>query len=164
MRLSTALAASLALHAVAASGLETLLAPAGNPPRAEGIDLTLHARLGPVLAQAAVPPRAATPPAPRLPALRYVDAAGLDVRPQIMVHVMPEYPPDLVSGARGRVVLELLIGADGLIDAVNVASARPAGVFDGAATQAFSRARFTPGMLKGKPVASRLLVEVTFGD
>jgi protein TonB len=88
----------------------------------------------------------------------------LDVRPQIKTHVMPEYPADLPAGVRGRVVLELRISADGTLDRVSVVRAAPRGRFEQATLKAFSTARFTPGMRKGKAVPSLLRIEVTFGD
>jgi protein TonB len=81
-----------------------------------------------------------------------------------MTHVMPEYPQEMLSGTKGRVVLRLYIGADGILDDVRVAHAQPAGRFDRAAVRAFAGARFTPGMKAGKPVATELLIEVTFGN
>jgi protein TonB len=93
----------------------------------------------------------------------YWPAERLDVRPQIKTHVMPEYPADLPSGVRGRVVLELRISADGGLDRVSVARAEPRGRFEEAALKAFSAARFTPGMRKGKAVPSLVRIEVSFG-
>jgi len=81
-----------------------------------------------------------------------------------MTHVMPEYPPEVLSGTKGRVVLRLFIGDDGRLDDVRVMRAQPAGLFDRAAVRAFAGARFTPGMKAGKPAATQLLIEVTFGD
>ena len=53
-------------------------------------------------------------------------SAELDQRPQIMVHVQPEFPPN-VSAQGGRVVLRLYIGDDGTVDEVAVrSSSRPA--------------------------------------
>ena len=86
------------------------------------------------------------------------------MRPLIMTHVMPEYPADIISGARGRVVLRLFISADGTLDNLQVAHAEPRGVFDQAAVDAFARARFTPGKKNGEAVPSLILIEVTFGD
>lgn len=94
----------------------------------------------------------------------YWAADRLDVRPQIRSHVMPEYPKDLPSGVRGRVVLELYIAPDGKLDRVRIASAEPRGRFEQAAVKAFSTARFTPGIRKGKAVSSLVRVEVTFGQ
>ena len=88
----------------------------------------------------------------------------LEVRPQIKTHVMPEYPADLPAGVRGRVVLELRISADGTLDRLSVARAEPRGRFEQATLKAFSAARFTPGMRKGRAVPSLLRIEVTFGN
>ena len=96
--------------------------------------------------------------------VRYWPAEKLDVRPQIRTHVMPEYPKDLPAGVRGRVVLELFIAADGTLDRVRVSRAEPRGRFEHATVKAFSRARFTPGLRKGRPVPSLVRIEVTFGD
>jgi len=93
----------------------------------------------------------------------YIPADQLDVRPLIMTRVMPQYPADIVSGVQGRVVLRLLISADGTLDSVQVADAEPRGVFDQAALEAFSSARFTPGKKNGQAVPSLILIEVTFG-
>lgn len=94
----------------------------------------------------------------------YWPVERLDVRPQIKTHVMPEYPADLPAGVRGRVVLELRISADGALDRVSVARAEPRGRFEQATLKAFSAARFSPGMRKGKAVPSLLRIEVTFGN
>lgn len=94
----------------------------------------------------------------------YWAAERLDARPQIRTHVMPEYPADLPAGVRGRVVLELFISADGTLDRVRIVRAEPRGRFEEAALKAFSAASFTPGMRKGKAVASLLRIEVSFGD
>ena len=95
---------------------------------------------------------------------RYWPAAGLEVRPQIMSHVMPEYPADVPAGVRGRVVLELFISKDGTLDRIRVARAEPRGRFEQAAIKAFSRARYAPGKRKGQAVPSLMRIEVTFGD
>lgn len=94
----------------------------------------------------------------------YWPAERLDARPQIKTHVMPEYPADLPAGVRGRVVLELFIAPDGKLDRIRVARSEPRGRFEQAAVKAFSGARFTPGMRKGKAVPSLLRIEVTFGN
>lgn len=110
------------------------------------------------MAQVRAPsPRRGAPP-------RYLPTAELDTRPQIMTQVHPEYPVELVSGTRGRVVLELYIAQDGTLDRLRVARAEPAGRFEASALKAFSGARFTPGMKKGKPVPSLIRIEVTYGN
>ena len=95
---------------------------------------------------------------------RYWKVDRLDVRPQVRTHVMPEYPADLPSGINGRVELELYISREGTLDRVRVVRAEPPGRFEKSAAKAFSAARFTPGMRKGKPVASLVRIEVTYGD
>jgi protein TonB len=166
--LGAALAVSLAGHA----GLAWYTGGLLSPLRAEQgrRPAPIQARLAGVV-ELAPRPQAAVPgtsnvgrPAPRLPGRPYILAELLDVRPLIMTHVMPEYPADIITGARGRVVLQLFISADGTLDSVQVAHAEPRGVFDQAAVDAFAKARFTPGKKDGEPVPSIMLIEVTFGD
>jgi periplasmic protein TonB len=167
-RLGAALAVSLAGHAGIAWYASGLLgSPRAEPGRRPA---PIQARLSDVI-EAVPRPKPAVQgsanvarPAPRLPGEAYIPAEELDVRPLIMTHVMPEYPADIISGARGRVVLRLFISADGTLDNVQVAHAEPRGVFDQAAVDAFARARFTPGKKAGEAVPSLLLIEVTFGD
>lgn len=172
-RFGAALACSLAAHAAAAWWLAGRLAPPAQA--AGGGGDTVRARLMPQAAAPAAdapapgPVKSARPAAdprkpPPAPAVRYYEAVELDVKPQVMTHVMPQYPEDVLTGTRGRVVLELYVGADGTVDRTRVALSEPAGRFDGAAARAFAAARFTPGVKSGKPVASKLLIEVTFGD
>jgi len=97
-------------------------------------------------------------------ATHYWPPRRLDVRPQVKTHVMPAYPKELPSGVRGRVVLDVFVSLAGAVDRVQVVRAEPAGRFEQSAVKAFAAARFTPGMRKGKPVPSRLRIEVTFGD
>jgi protein TonB len=111
-----------------------------------------------------LPGPAADAGAARGAAPRYRVAADLDVRPQIMSHVMPEYPRNILSGTKGRVVLDLFVSAKGTLDRIHVVKAEPPGRFEQAARQAFAGARYSPGLRKGKPVASRLRIEVSFGD
>jgi protein TonB len=108
--------------------------------------------------------RAAAPAAPTPPPKTYLALAELDVRPQIKMRVMPQYPEDVLPGTRGRVVLELLIAASGRIDGINVERAEPGGVFEEAAVKAFSGAVFSPAMRRGAPVPALMRVEVSFGD
>jgi protein TonB len=169
-RLGVALAVSLAGHAGVAWHAGGLLAPVRAEPGRR--PAPIQARLVAIVEPAPRPEHAAsagrarsvTQLAPRLPKQPYIPADELDVRPLIMTHVMPEYPADIVSGARGRVVLQLFISADGTLDGLQVAHAEPHGVFEQAALQAFAKARFTPGKKNGEAVPSLVLIEVTFGD
>lgn len=172
-RLGAAFAASLTAHVLLAWGLGALLGLPGVDAGGSLAGTTaVAARLlgGEQVAQAPAQPAAApagsggrravgTARAPR-----YLPAAELEARPQIMSRVNPEYPKDLVAGSRGRVVLELFIARDGTLDRVQVARAEPPGRFEDSALKAFSGARFTPGMKNGIPVPSLMRIEVTYGD
>lgn len=97
-------------------------------------------------------------------ATHYWPPRDLDVRPQVRTHVMPEYPRDLPAGVRGRVVLDVFVSLSGKVDRVSIVRAQPPGRFEQSAIKAFSAARYSPGMRKGKPAPSRLRIEVSFGD
>ena len=62
----------------------------------------------------------------------------------------------------GIVVLRLLISEKGAVDNVAVVRAEPRGIFEQAAIEAFSKARFSPGLAAGTPVKSQITVEVQF--
>jgi len=98
---------------------------------------------------------------PPAPAPRYYLAAELDRRPEPLQAIEPEIPED-AGGAEGSVVLQLRIDERGSVDEVVVIRAQPQGLFEASALAAFSRARFSPGMLRGVAVKSQLLVEVQF--
>ena len=163
-RLGAALAVSLAGHASLGWYASGLLAPVRAEPgrRAAPIEVRLAGVVQPQPAARRGRAPNVAPPA-RLPAQAYIPADELDVRPLIMTHVMPEYPADIVSGARGRVVLRLFVSAEGTLDGLHVAHAEPRGVFEQAALEAFAKARFTPGKKKGETVPSLIVIEVTFG-
>jgi protein TonB len=64
----------------------------------------------------------------------------------------------------GRVLLLVLIDAAGFVNEVSVVEAEPQGAFEEYARMAFVSARFKPALKDGRPVKSRLLVEVDFGE
>jgi TonB family protein len=111
----------------------------------------------------APPAMAGAAPLPALPAERYYPAHELDERPLILNQVEPYFPAE-AGNASGRVRLELLIGAHGGVDAVNVLGAQPPGLFESAAKEAFAEARFRPGMRAGVAVKSALTLELLFGE
>lgn len=181
-RVPLALGASLLLHGAALALADRL--PLGWPRQApewsSGAGV-LHARLRELAAEpaaAALPPRAAARPAARdarpsrredaglegvVPALAYLPAEQLDVRPQIRSHVEPAFPLD-ANAPVGRVVLRLLIAESGAVDKAVVVEADPPGPFELAATEAFAPARFSPGRKDGVPVKSALTLELRFGE
>lgn len=75
----------------------------------------------------------------------------------------PKYPAGAAAAhVDGRVILKLLVGADGTVRDVVVEKAEPAGVFD-AATVAAARAwKFTPAMKDGRAVEGWVRVPVDF--
>lgn len=154
-RLSAAVALSLAAHLLLAWGAAGWIGDADASAGGRSTDLQVRLAAGPA---------ATAPRTQGRGAVRYWPVSQLDVRPQISSHVMPEYPADLPSGVNGRVVLELYLSPQGAIDRVHVIRAEPSGRFEQSAVKAFSSARFTPGMRKGKAVHSRLRIEVTYGD
>jgi TonB family protein len=104
-------------------------------------------------------------PGPRGPALisglRYYLGSELDRRATPLQAIEPDYPDD-ASGREHTVVLRVFINASGAVDNVAVQDAGPAEAFENAARTAFARARFAPGLLRGVPVKSQLVVEVKF--
>jgi outer membrane biosynthesis protein TonB len=60
--------------------------------------------------------------------------------------------------------MRLYINENGLVDAVDIMDAEPAGVFEEAAARAFAAARFRPGHKDASPVKSQIALEVRFGE
>jgi protein TonB len=117
----------------------------------------------PTVATAAAAPVPPAQPAPAsLPAApAYRGSAGLDVPPQPLNDIQPEYPA--TAGQQvGRVVLRVLIDEQGHVDNVAVVRAFPRGYFEAAAIEAFAKAQFSPGTSLGAPVKSQMMVEVDF--
>lgn len=96
-----------------------------------------------------------------LPTPRYYLAPELDRSPVPLQPVEPESPAE-AGITEGTVVLRVRIDERGGVDDVTVVRAQPQDVFEKSAVAAFSRARFSPGMLYGQPVKSQILVEVQF--
>ena len=71
-----------------------------------------------------------------------------------------------VGGTRvaARVLVLVLIDAEGRVDEVSVIEAEPRGAYEESTREAFASARFKPALKDGRPVRSRLLVEVDFSD
>ena len=85
----------------------------------------------------------------------------MDPGPRPLGDIEPVFPPE--AGLReGLVVLTLFIDTQGTVDKVTVVRAEPPGLFEQSAVTAFSAARFTPGMVRGKPVKSQITIEVAF--
>lgn len=189
-RLSAALVLSALLHAAVlynthgsgrggapSAGRDTLivrLLPAEQPPapvvipdaarRESALDAVAPA---PEAAATPLPVNALAPSTPgpngprQLSETRYYLGSELDSRATPLQAIEPEYPDD--PGERERnVVLRVYISERGTVDNVAVQAAGAAAAFENSAREAFARARFTPGMLRGVPVKSQLTVEVKF--
>ncbi len=91
----------------------------------------------------------------------HLPGASLDALPKPLTEVRPVYPPG-AGNRSGVVTLDLLINAYGVVEGVQVIDASTPGVFDASAVAAFLVTRFSPGMRSGRPVLTRLRVEVQY--
>lgn len=172
-RLGTAFAASLAVHASLAAGLAGLMlgGKAGDEPKAAVLVARLQgsspvpARNRPASASAQpverAPHRGAATGMP-LPAPYYHRTSELTERPAPLERIEPRFPE--WAPETGRLKLRLYINERGLVDAVDIIEAEPAGVFEQAAAEAFAAARFRPGYKDAVPVKSQIALEVRFGE
>lgn len=182
-RIPAALGASLILHGAALALVDRI--PRGWQSTSPGLSQwsagALHARLRAPSGDEAIVPAAPVPVSRRAarpdpvwrdldaPASgfaappKYLPAEELDERPLIRTPVHPTFPAD-APAASGRVVLRLLINEAGAVDQAFTEQADPPGVFDAAAVDAFSSARFTPGRKDGIAVRSSLRIELQFGE
>jgi len=64
-----------------------------------------------------------------------------------------EYPDDAMKKRiKGYVIVNLLIAADGSVEAAQVLESSPSGVFDAVAVNGVRNWRFIPAKYKGNPV------------
>ncbi len=87
----------------------------------------------------------------------------VDVKPQVLSSVAPEYP----YGARrnrveGKVVVRLLVNREGRAEQLSVHSSTPQGVFDKAALDSARRWMFKPGRYDGNAVDTWVLIPFNF--
>ena len=94
----------------------------------------------------------------------YYGARELDVYPALTAGLPFLEPRETSRSERAqRIVLLLHIGANGMVDAVKVVEAHPSGPFEEEARRAFESAQFRPARKNGRPVRSRILVELDYG-
>jgi len=135
-------------------------ARAAQPPPSDATPREARPADEPAAAAPAVKePKPADPPLTAAP--DYAFGVRLDPGPRPIGAIEPEYP-DVVRLREGVVVLRLLISDTGHVDDVGVVRSEPRGVFEQAAIEAFSKARFSPGLAAGTPVKSQITVEVQF--
>lgn len=96
-------------------------------------------------------------------AARYYLAHELDVRPQILRRINPEYPRSASEqGIAASLVIRIYIDETGRVEKVLVPGDGASSLFADAVSAAFMQARYTPGIKDGKPVKSLVLIEVNF--
>jgi len=99
------------------------------------------------------------PPPPR--ALEPVQVGGTISRPERVRYAAPVYPPlARIARVEGTVILEAILGADGVVREVRVLRSIP--LLDEAAVQAVRQWQFTPTLLNGEPVPVVFTVTVVF--
>ena len=107
----------------------------------------------PHVAESAAP--AVAQPAPK--------QAKVDAPPRPQKTIRPDYPKGARQrGEQGDVVLEIRVGADGLVERVEVAASSGHPELDEAAIRAAKAARFSPARAGREPVASTARLTLTF--
>ena len=135
------------------------------PPELEDLHVSPPPPPGP---PAFVPPPPPPPPAPAdappAPPAPPSTLASRNAPASFKTLTQPHYPKAAVDGKiGGQVQLKLLVGADGSVKHVEVASSQPAGVFDQMSINAAKKWHFNPARnAKGKPVAGYVMVPVIF--
>ena len=94
---------------------------------------------------------------------RYFRAAELDLRASPVELEEPEFPLG-AAAKEAYLVVRLLVNRFGSVDDFTVLISDPEGEFDAAVARSFSRARFTPAVKDGVPVASEIVLEVKFAS
>jgi len=91
------------------------------------------------------------------------NAYELDQEPQAVVRVPPIYPYRArEQGIEGKVLVQLLVNADGSVGQVIIQDARPKGVFEEAVLRTLPTWKFNPGKVEGVPVTAWVVTTVNF--
>ncbi|GGP37297.1 hypothetical protein GCM10009409_00170 [Shewanella saliphila] len=87
----------------------------------------------------------------------------VDQPPELLKYIQPQMP---IAGRKykdgGKVLLRLIVEANGLVSQVNVVESNPAKVFDDSAIQAARKWRFKPAILSGEAVKVFVDVPINF--
>lgn len=133
-----------------------------SPAAAPAVPAAMEARTATSIASpqetAPAPP---TNPSGLFPGPWYYTSRYLHRRPSPLKPIWPEYPA-AAGNVRGHVVILLLLNEQGEIDQYRITEAEPAGAFEASVIDAFTRAKYAPGLITGYPVKSQLLAEVSF--
>ena len=91
------------------------------------------------------------------------NAYELDQEPQPVVRVPPIYPYKArEQGIEGKVLIKLLVNADGTVGQVIIMDARPKGIFENAVMKSVPSWKFNPGKVDGEPVTAWVVTTVNF--
>ena len=102
-------------------------------------------------------------PVSTIPDLVHYPAKDLDVYPQVLTRITPEYPQAARDAqVAGSVTLLVSIDEAGRVIGISVMDAAPEGVFEQAAQQALENTAFYPAQKDGRTVRSRILIKVEF--
>ena len=114
------------------------------------------------------PPQLATAagsnaPHSTIPDLVHYPAKDLDIYPQVLKRITPDFPQSARDAqVAGSVTLLVLIDEAGRVVGLSVMDAAPEGVFEQAAQRALENTAFYPAQKDGRPVRSRILIKVEF--
>lgn len=100
-------------------------------------------------------------PSGSFPGPWYYPAKYLHRHPTPLKPIWPAYPEN-GEHIGGRVLILLLINEEGTVDQYRIQQAGPSDFFDKSVIDAFTSARFAPGLIAGYAVKSQLLAEVSF--
>lgn len=92
----------------------------------------------------------------------FIPSAKLSVRPVPVGEILVPYPEGFEGRGLSKAILSLFIDEEGAVVRVNVDKSAVPVQFQEAATEVFARASFRPGEIDGRPVKSRMSIEVTF--
>ncbi|EXI73961.1 MAG: hypothetical protein AW07_02099 [Candidatus Accumulibacter sp. SK-11] len=94
----------------------------------------------------------------------YFPRRELTLPPVLLDEPLLRPPADSSSLLRGRVLLRVLVAADGAVDRVEVLGSSLPADYGEAAVAAFARLRFRPGEIEGVAVSSEARFEVDFDE
>ena len=98
-----------------------------------------------------------------LPDLVHYPAKDLDIYPQVLKRITPDFPQSARDAqVAGSVTLLVLIDEAGRVVGLTVMDAAPEGVFEKVAQQALENTPFYPAQKDGRTVRSRILIKVEF--
>ena len=89
--------------------------------------------------------------------------SAVDKAPEPLSKYAPVYPNKARRlGISGKVVIKFVVEADGRVSKPRILNANPEGLFEQSALEAILRWRFKPGFLRGKPVATWVILPFQF--